>query len=69
MTLATARKAAEVWLMTTGESKDAAVAMALSGAGEVQLPAAGARGTRRTLWLLDKPAAAKVPKIFAPPLS
>ncbi|WP_436496886.1 6-phosphogluconolactonase [Actinokineospora sp. HUAS TT18] len=69
MTLATARRSAEVWLMTTGESKAAAVAMALGGAGEVQLPAAGARGIRRTLWLLDKPAAAKVPNVFAPPLS
>ncbi|CRK56328.1 6-phosphogluconolactonase, eukaryotic type [Alloactinosynnema sp. L-07] len=69
MTLATTRQSAEVWMVTAGDAKAAAVAMALGGAGEVQLPAAGARGARRTLWLLDKPAAAKLPNVFAPPLS
>ncbi|MBO0841367.1 MAG: 6-phosphogluconolactonase, partial [Sciscionella sp.] len=69
LTLPAIRRATEVWLMTTGESKAAAVAMALGGAGEVQLPSAGARGARRTLWLLDKTAAAKVPHAFAPPVA
>jgi 6-phosphogluconolactonase len=69
LTLPAIRRAQEVWLMTTGEAKAAAVAMALTGAGEVQVPAAGARGQRRTLWLLDKAAAAKVPGVFAPPLA
>ena len=69
LTLPAVRRSREVWLMTTGEAKAAAVAMALGGAGEVQLPAAGARGQRRTLWLLDRAAAAKVPGVFAPPLS
>jgi 6-phosphogluconolactonase len=36
--------------------------MALRGAGEVQVPAAGATGRRRTLWLLDRSAAGKLPK-------
>ena len=35
--------------------------MALSGAGPQQLPAAGAVGVARTLWLLDRAAAANVP--------
>jgi 6-phosphogluconolactonase len=35
--------------------------MALSDAGPVQVPAAGARGSRRTLFLIDRAAAAKVP--------
>jgi 6-phosphogluconolactonase len=69
LTLAAIRCSREVWLMTTGSSKTAAVAMALGGAGEVQLPAAGAHGTARTLWLLDKPAAAKIPNVFTPPLA
>jgi 6-phosphogluconolactonase len=69
LTLPAIRRATEVWLMTTGSAKAAAVAMAVGGAGEVQLPAAGARGQRRTLWLLDKPAAAKVPGVFSPPLA
>jgi 6-phosphogluconolactonase len=68
LTLPAIRHASEVWLMTTGASKAAAVAMALRGAGEMQVPAAGAQGQRRTLWLLDRPAAAKVPAMFIPPL-
>ena len=35
--------------------------MALAGAGPVQLPAAGVHGVGRTLWLLDRAAAAEVP--------
>jgi 6-phosphogluconolactonase len=67
LTLPAIRRAGEVWLMTTGASKAAAVAMALGGAGEVALPAAGARGQRRTLWLLDRPAASKAPGMSQPP--
>jgi 6-phosphogluconolactonase len=69
LTLSSVRRAQEVWLMTTGQAKAAAVAMALSGAGEVQLPAAGATGRRRTLWLLDTAAASAVPALFKPPLA
>ncbi|WP_158852286.1 6-phosphogluconolactonase [Saccharothrix deserti] len=69
LTLPAIRAAREVWLMTTGAAKAAAVAMALTGAGETQLPAAGARGQRRTLWLLDSAAAAKVPDLFTPPMA
>lgn len=58
LTLPALRLASEVWLMTAGESKEEAVTLALTGADEIQLPAAGARGRRRTLWLLDQPAAA-----------
>ncbi|PSL51053.1 6-phosphogluconolactonase [Saccharothrix carnea] len=69
LTLPAIRAAQEVWLMTTGAAKAAAVATGLTGADEVQLPAAGARGRRRTLWLLDPAAAAKVPDLFTPPLA
>lgn len=62
LTLPAIRSANEVWLLTAGASKSSAVALALSGAGEVQLPAAGATGRRRTLWLLDRAAAARLPK-------
>jgi len=61
LTLPTIRRAAAVWLMTTGEAKAAAVASALNGAPEVDLPAAGARGTSETRWLLDTTAAANLP--------
>jgi 6-phosphogluconolactonase len=68
LTLPAIRRASEVWLMTTGESKSAAVAMALHGADEVEIPAAGARGRNRTLWLLDRSAATKVPQpLVSPP--
>ncbi len=69
LTLPAIRRAAEVWLVTAGESKAPAVAMALGGAGEVAVPAAGARGRLRTLWLLDRAAAAKAPGMSSPPLS
>jgi 6-phosphogluconolactonase len=68
LTLPAIRRADEVWLLTTGDAKADAVAMALSGADEVQIPAAGARGQRRTLWLLDKTASSKLPPAFMPPM-
>lgn len=61
LTLPAIRCAAEVWLIVSGHQKAAAVSMALRGAGEVRVPAAGATGRRRTLWLLDRAAAAKLP--------
>jgi 6-phosphogluconolactonase len=53
--------ATEVWVVVSGAAKAAAVAMALGGAGRVQVPAAGVRGRQRTLWLLDAAAASKIP--------
>ena len=43
--------------------------MALGGAGPTQVPAAGVTGRRRTLWLLDRTAATKLPRSFTPPLA
>ena len=42
-------------------AKAGAVALALGGAGEVALPAAGATGRARTLWLLDRDSASALP--------
>lgn len=61
LTLPAIRCAREVWLVASGEDKAGAVRLALSGAGEVQVPAAGARGRGRTLWLLDREAASQLP--------
>lgn len=61
LTLPTIRRAAEVWIITAGRNKAGAVALALGGAGEVALPAAGAVGRSRTLWLLDREAASALP--------
>jgi 6-phosphogluconolactonase len=54
-------RAQEVWLLAAGAEKAAAVALALAPGGEVAVPAAGARGTRSTVWLLDRRAAARLP--------
>ncbi|MCP9988490.1 6-phosphogluconolactonase [Streptomyces sudanensis] len=67
LTLPAIRSAREVWLLAAGEDKARAAAVALSGAGEVQAPAAGARGRERTLWLLDAAAAARLPQPPQPP--
>jgi 6-phosphogluconolactonase len=61
LTFPSIRAAREVWILASGGEKAGAVALALSDAGQVQLPAAGARGKQRTLFLLDASAAAKLP--------
>jgi 6-phosphogluconolactonase len=61
LTFPSIQSAREVWLLAAGEEKAGAVQMALSGAGPIQVPAAGARGRQRTLWLLDRAAGAKLP--------
>jgi 6-phosphogluconolactonase len=61
MTIPTLQASREVWVVVAGEDKAKAVMMALSGAGPNQVPAAAARGTQRTLWLLDRQAAAQLP--------
>ncbi|MER6875139.1 6-phosphogluconolactonase, partial [Amycolatopsis sp. NPDC000673] len=48
-------------------AKADAVAQALAGAPETQIPVSGARGYRRTLWLLDREAAGKLTKVYEPP--
>ncbi|TVT17317.1 6-phosphogluconolactonase [Amycolatopsis rhizosphaerae] len=67
LTLPALRQGHDVWLLTTGATKADAVALALAGAGEVQLPVAGARGRRRTLWLIDRTAAGKLSNVYLPP--
>ena len=64
LTLPAINTAEEVWLVASGSAKSQAVGMALAGAGPVQLPAAGVAGVQRTLWLLDRAAAAEVPPTF-----
>ncbi len=61
LTLPAINTAEEVWLLASGSGKAKAARMALAGAGAVQLPAAGVRGVERTVWLLDRAAAADVP--------
>ncbi|GAA1078877.1 6-phosphogluconolactonase [Nocardiopsis composta] len=68
LTLPAIRSAAEVWLLASGEAKAEAVRLALAPeAGPVQVPAAGARGRSRTLFLLDRAAASRLPEGLTAP--
>ncbi|MEP6598295.1 MAG: 6-phosphogluconolactonase [Actinomycetota bacterium] len=67
LTFRAVEAANEVWVIASGTSKAQAVALALGGAGRVQIPAAGAHGRHRTLWLVDRDAAGKLPRDYHPP--
>jgi len=62
MTFPSLCAARDVWFLVSGAAKAGAVGLALSGAGELQAPAAGVSGLRSTTWLLDQDAATYVPK-------
>jgi 6-phosphogluconolactonase len=61
LTFGALQAAREVWILASGAEKAEAVAAALSGVSQVTLPAAGARGRDRTLFLIDEAAASKLP--------
>lgn len=61
LTLPAVRRSREVWLVVSGDAKADAVAAAVEGVDPVEVPAAGAVGTERTLWLLDTAAARRLP--------
>ncbi len=61
LTFSAIGSASEVWLVAAGAGKAAAVGLAVSGAGPVQIPAAGAIGRVRTMLLLDRAAATGLP--------
>jgi 6-phosphogluconolactonase len=60
LTFGALQAAREVWILASGAEKAEAVARAAGGASRDQVPAAGARGTQRTLFLLDEAAASKL---------
>jgi 6-phosphogluconolactonase len=61
LTLPALQASTEVWVIASGSGKADAVRLALSDAGVIQVPAAGARGRERTLFLLDEAAASALP--------
>jgi 6-phosphogluconolactonase len=69
LTLPAITAAREVWIIASGPDKAGAIRLALSSAGPVQVPAAGARGRQQTLFLLDRDAAARVPAELGRPAS
>lgn len=50
-----------VWLVLSGADKASALGLALAGASYHSVPAAGAKGTRRTIFFVDDAAASQVP--------
>ncbi|MCC3301483.1 6-phosphogluconolactonase [Arthrobacter sp. zg-Y895] len=60
LTLESINTAFEVWLGVAGNDKAGAVGLALAGAGEIQVPAAGAHGRTKTRWLIDQAAASQL---------
>ncbi|WP_370512257.1 6-phosphogluconolactonase [Skermania sp. ID1734] len=61
LTLPAVRHAREVWLVVSGAGKADAVAAAVDDhAVPEDVPAAGAHGHLKTVWLLDEPAASKL---------
>jgi 6-phosphogluconolactonase len=50
-----------VWLVLAGSDKASALGLALAGASYQSVPAAGAKGRKRTVYFVDEAAAAKVP--------
>ncbi|MBW0105458.1 6-phosphogluconolactonase [Pseudonocardia sp. KRD291] len=61
LTLAVLDRAHEAWVVAAGGAKAEAVAGALGGAAETDVPVAGARRAGTTRWLLDTDAAAAIP--------
>lgn len=51
----------EIWVIASGDGKADAVAKALATVDPVHVPSSAAEGRRRTLWLVDEAAAAKLP--------
>ena len=47
----------EIWVVVSGAEKAEAVAAALGGADPADIPSAGARGRKRTVWFVDADAA------------
>jgi 6-phosphogluconolactonase len=61
LTMGPLGRAREVWWLAAGDGKAEAVAAALAGDDVSRVPAAGPKGLSRTLWLLDRAAAAHLP--------
>ncbi|RMI46463.1 6-phosphogluconolactonase [Streptomyces triticirhizae] len=65
LTLPAINAARQVWLLAAGADKAKAAAAALAATDPVETPAAGARGTDRTLLLVDQAAAVELPPAAA----
>lgn len=62
LTLPVINSSDRVWLALAGADKASALGLALAGARTVEVPAAGAKGVKRTVFFVDRAAAADVPE-------
>ncbi|MCU1478638.1 MAG: 6-phosphogluconolactonase [Subtercola sp.] len=67
MTLPVIQSADRIWLVLAGADKASALGLALAGASVDEVPVAGAEGRKRTVFFVDKEAAAEVPESLIAP--
>ncbi|MFC6355496.1 6-phosphogluconolactonase [Luethyella okanaganae] len=56
-----------IWLVLAGADKASALGLAMAGASRDEVPVAGIKGRRRTVFFIDKDAAAEVPESLIAP--
>ncbi len=67
LTLPVINASDRIWLVLAGSDKAGALGLALAGASVHEVPAAGAQGRKRTVFFVDKDAAAEVPENLIAP--
>ncbi|CAN5137262.1 6-phosphogluconolactonase [soil metagenome] len=67
LTLPVIQSADRIWLVLAGADKASALGLALAGASEEEVPVAGAEGRKRTVFFVDREAAAEVPESLIVP--
>lgn len=66
-TLPVINSADRIWLVLAGADKAGALGLALAGADIADVPAAGVEGRKRTVFFVDREAAAEVPEALIAP--
>ncbi|HEY4269707.1 MAG TPA: 6-phosphogluconolactonase [Galbitalea sp.] len=67
LTLPVINSSERIWLVLSGADKASALGLSLADASVFEVPAAGVRGRRRTLFFVDQDAAAEVPENLTTP--
>ncbi len=67
LTLPVIQSADRIWMVLAGADKASAIGLALAGASIDEVPVAGAQGRKRTVFFVDREAAAEVPESLIAP--
>jgi len=67
LTLPVLNSSERVWLILAGADKASALGLALAGASRTEVPAAGVKGRKRTVFFVDSEASAEVPENLTTP--